>query len=70
MSGDNPDKSIAEIGQITEKSHWDLRIFAVTQTPVRNNLLTSVFKSQEGVDNGYENIDMNILIKWLKNRAK
>ena len=35
MSGDHPDCSIIEIGQNTEKSPEDLRIFAVTQTLVK-----------------------------------
>ena len=33
----NPDDSIVEIGQNTEKSSGDLRRFTVTQTPVENH---------------------------------
>ena len=40
MSGDNPNYSIADIGQNTEKSPGDLKRLAVTQTPVRNHWLT------------------------------
>ena len=44
--GDNPNYSIAEIGQNTEKSPGDLRKLAVTQTPVRNHRLTLVRKTR------------------------
>ena len=40
-SGDNPNYSIAEIGQNTEKSSEDLRRF-VTQTPVKDHQLTQM----------------------------
>ena len=40
--GDYPNYSIVEIGQNFEKGPRDLRIYAVTQTPVRNNRLTLV----------------------------
>ena len=38
--GDDPNYSIVKIGQNTEKSPGDLRILAVSQTPVRNHKLT------------------------------
>ena len=41
-SGDNPNNSIVEIGQNTENSYGDLRKLAVTQIPMKNNLLTLV----------------------------
>ena len=41
-SGNHPNYSITEIGQITEKSPGDLRRLAITQTPVRNHRLTLV----------------------------
>ena len=37
--------SIIENGQNTEKSHWDLRIFAVTQTPVKDHQLKLMWKT-------------------------
>ena len=40
--GDNPNYSIIEIGQNTEKSPGDLRTLAVTQTPVKNYRLRLV----------------------------
>ena len=39
-SGNNPNYSIAEIGQNTEKSPGNLRKLAVTQTPVKDHQLT------------------------------
>ena len=47
----DPDYSIAEIGQNTEKSPGELRRLAVTQTPVRTHRLTSVRKLRKGVNN-------------------
>ena len=41
-SRDNPYQSIVEIDQNTEKSPEDLRRLAVTQTPVKDKLLTLV----------------------------
>ena len=41
-SGDHPNYSIIEIGQNTKKSPGDLRRLAVTQTPMKNHLLTLV----------------------------
>ena len=38
-SGDNPNDSIIENGQNTEKSRGDLRRLAITQTPVENQSL-------------------------------
>ena len=38
-SGDNPNYSIVEIGQNTEKSPGDLRRLVVTQTPVKDHQL-------------------------------
>ena len=43
--GDSPNYSIVEIGRNTEKSHGDLRILAVTQTPVENHQLTLMGKT-------------------------
>ena len=40
--GGCPNYSIVEIGQNTEKSTGDMRRLVVTQTPVRNHLLTLV----------------------------
>ena len=48
-SGDNPNCSIVEIGQNTEKSPGDLRKLAVTQTPIRNHRLTLMRKTLKGV---------------------
>ena len=42
MSGDNPNNSIAEIGQNIEKSLGDSRSRIVTQIPVRKHRLTLV----------------------------
>ena len=39
-NGDNPNYSIAKIGQNTEKSPGYLSKIAVTQTPVKDNQLT------------------------------
>ena len=39
-SGDHPNDSIIKDGQNPEKSPGDLRRFAVTQTPLKNHLLT------------------------------
>ena len=39
MSGDNPNDSITEIYQNTEKSRCDLRRLVVTQFPVKDHLL-------------------------------
>ena len=41
ITGDHPNYSIAEIGQNTEKSPWDLRRFVVTQTPVNADVKNS-----------------------------
>ena len=43
--GDHPNDSIIENGQNTEKSPGDLRIIAVTQTPVKNQMLTLMWKA-------------------------
>ena len=43
-SGDNPSYSNGETDQSTEKSPGDLRRLVVTQTPVKNNLLTLMWK--------------------------
>ena len=43
-SRDYPNYSIAEIGQNTEKSPIDLKILAITQTPVKDHQLTLVGK--------------------------
>ena len=39
ISEDNPDNSIFEIGQNTEKSPGELRRLAITQTPVKDQLM-------------------------------
>ena len=39
-SGDNPNNSIIENGQNTEKSSGDLRRLAITQSPVKDHQLT------------------------------
>ena len=44
-SGDNPNYSIVEIGQNTEKSPGDLGRLAVTQTPTENPQLTLTWKT-------------------------
>ena len=41
-SGNHPNYSIIEYGQNTEKSPGDLRILAITQTPVKENQLTLI----------------------------
>ena len=41
----NPNDSITENGQNTEKSPGDLRWLAVTQTPVKNHQLTLMWKT-------------------------
>ena len=41
-SGDHPNNSIVEMDQNTKKSPKDLRRLDVTQTPVRNHLLSLV----------------------------
>ena len=38
VSGDNSVNRIVKIGPYTEKNSGDLRIFAVTQTPVRKTI--------------------------------
>ena len=53
-NGDHPNYSIIEIDQNTEKSLGYLRRFAVSQTPVRNHLLTVWWKIREG-ENNYNN---------------
>ena len=44
-SGDHPKYGIVKINQNAEKSPGELRRLAVTQTPVRNNLLSLVSKT-------------------------
>ena len=44
-SGDYQNIYNIENVQNTDKSHWDLRILAVTLTQVKNHLLTHVWKS-------------------------
>ena len=44
-SGDNPNYSITEIGQNTEKSPGNLWRLAVTQTPVKDRQLTLMRKT-------------------------
>ena len=48
-SRDHPDYSIIQISQNTEKSPWDLRKLAVTQTLMKNHQLTSGVKKHKGV---------------------
>ena len=45
MSGDHPNNSIIENGQNTEKSPGDLRRLAVTQSPVKDDQLTLMWKT-------------------------
>ena len=45
-SRDHPNDSIIENGQNPEKSPGDLRRLAVTQTPMKNNQLTLMWKTQ------------------------
>ena len=45
MSGNDPDDSIIDNGQNTEKSPGDLRRLAVTQIPVKNHQLTLMGKT-------------------------
>ena len=47
---DCPNNSTIEIGQNTEKSHENLRKFAVTQTPVENHQLTLMWKTTKEKD--------------------
>ena len=44
-SGDHPNNSIIENGQNTEKSPWDLRRLAVTQSSVKDHQLTLMWKT-------------------------
>ena len=55
MSGDNPNNSIAEIGQNTEKNLGDLRRLVVTQTPVKDYQLTLMGKLSRSKNNSYNN---------------
>ena len=48
-SGDHPDYIVIKIGQNIEKSSGNLRIFAVTQTPVKNHEHYMVSKTLKGV---------------------
>ena len=50
-SGDHPNDSIIENGQNTEKSPVELRSLAVTQIPVKNHLLTLMWKTLKGNNN-------------------
>ena len=54
-SRDHSDYSITKICQNTEKSPGDLRRLAVSQTPVRNHLLTLVRKTLKGTNNNNDN---------------
>ena len=47
MSRDNPNYSVVEVGQNTEKSPGDLRRLTVTQTPVKDHQLTLVRKTRK-----------------------
>ena len=44
-SGDHPNYCIIKIGQNTEKDPGDLRWIAATQTPVKDNQLTLMWKT-------------------------
>ena len=50
-------ESIIENGQNTEKSLVDLRRLAVTQIPVKNHLLTLMWKTLKGSNNNDNNHD-------------
>ena len=47
VSGDHPNNYIIENGQNTEKSPENLRRLAVTQTPLKDNQLTLMWKTLE-----------------------
>ena len=55
-SGNNPNYSIAEIGQNTEESPGELRRLAFTKTRVRNHRLTLVGKTRKRVNDNNDNI--------------
>ena len=48
-SGDHSDNSIIKISQNTEKSHGNMRGFAVTQIPVEDHQFMLVRKTLKGV---------------------
>ena len=58
MGGDPPNYSIVEISQNTKKSPGDLRILAVTRTPVENHQLMLVWKTLKWVYNNKESEKM------------
>ena len=47
MNRDPPDYGMVEIGQNTQKSPGDWRIFAVPKTPVKDHLMTLVRKAHD-----------------------
>ena len=47
FSRDHPNYSIVKIGQNTEKSPVDLKRLAITQTPVKDDQLTLVWKTRK-----------------------
>ena len=57
--GNHQSYSIVDIGQNTEKSPWDLRRLAVTQTPVKNLQLTQAWKTLKRDDNNNNNNNNN-----------
>ena len=59
-SGDHPNYNIVEVGQNT--SLEDLRRVAITQTPVKDNLLTLVWKTRKEWYNSNKGI---CLVGWL-----
>ena len=55
MNWGNPNSSIVEISQNTEKSPGDVRRLAVTQTPVKDHQLTLVCKTSKNKNNNNNN---------------
>ena len=54
-SGDNPNYSIVEIGQNTEKSPGNLRRLFASQTPVKDHRLTLMGKTLNNNNNNNNN---------------
>ena len=59
-SREHQDYIIIMIGQNTEKSPGDLKIFAVTQPPVRNHPVMLVWKTLKRVDDHNNHNEMRI----------
>ena len=67
--GDHPNYGIIVIGQNTEKSPGEFRIFALTQTPVKDHQLTLIWKTQ-GVNNNYKDNRKNIISENISRIVK